>query len=51
MPEHHIPRAYLHEELLRLYREDNEEVRFLDPLPDDRDRVRVLTVTRRPVQS
>jgi hypothetical protein len=32
--------------LLRLYREDNEEVAFLDPIPDDRDRVHVRTKPR-----
>lgn len=42
MPEHHIPRAHLHEDLLRLYRE-GEQVAFLDPVPDDKDRIRVLT--------
>ncbi len=46
MAEHWIPRAHLHEDLLRLYREDNEEVAFLDPVPDERDRVRVLTKSR-----
>ncbi len=46
MPEHWIPRAHLHEDLLRLYREDNEQVAFLDPVPDERDRVRVVTRSR-----
>lgn len=46
MPEHRIPRARLHEDLLRLYREDNEVVAFMDPEPDEHDRVRVLTKPR-----
>lgn len=45
MAEHFIPRVSLHEDLLRLYRE-GEEVGFLDPIPDDRDRVRVITKPR-----
>lgn len=46
MPEHRIPRARLHEDLLRLYREDNEMVAFLDPIPDDKDRIHVVTKDR-----
>mgnify|MGYP001595231501 CR=1 FL=1 len=38
MPEHFIPRATLHEDLLRLLREDNEMVRHLNPVPDAKDR-------------
>jgi hypothetical protein len=43
MPEHRIPRAHLHEDLLRLYREDHERVTFIDPNPDENDRVYVTT--------
>lgn len=46
MPEHFIDPARLHDELLRLYREERQAVTLLDPVVDDRGLVRVVTTPR-----
>ena len=42
MPEHHIPRARLHEDLIALKRE-HEDVVSITPDPDNADRFLVIT--------
>ena len=46
MPEHLIAREHLHDAILELWRKDNEQVRHIDPIPDDLGRVLVITAPR-----